>query len=81
MKVVVQLFAAVRQALGSTTAEVELPQDATVQNLRNELSLRFPALDPMMPHLMVALSGEFVDDSRRIPEDAEVALIPPVSGG
>jgi molybdopterin converting factor small subunit len=49
--------------------------------LKQALRERFPALAPVMPHLMFAVNAEYANDATVIPANAEVACIPPVSGG
>ena len=81
MNVHVRLFAAARECVGSATVSIELPERSTVADLKRVLCLRFPALVAMLPSLMIAVSAEYAEDSSPIPPGAEVALIPPVSGG
>jgi molybdopterin synthase catalytic subunit len=40
-----------------------------------------PALEPLWPHLAVAVNGELASEDAAIPSGAELALLPPVSGG
>ena len=82
MIAVVQLFAGAREMVGTASIEVELPTGATVADLREvlkrDLSPHFAAL---VNRSRIAVNREFADDSAVVPEGAEVALIPPVSGG
>lgn len=81
MNVSVKLFAGARQSAGCDTLVVELPAEATVAELRARLVQCEPALEAILPHLLFAVDQEYVDDDALIPEGAEVACIPPVSGG
>jgi molybdopterin converting factor subunit 1 len=81
VNVPVRLFAAARECAGASQISVELPERSTVADLKRALSELYPALVPMIPSLMIAVSAEYADDSSPIPPGAEVALIPPVSGG
>jgi molybdopterin converting factor subunit 1 len=81
MNVPVKLFAAARQLAGQPVLEVELAQPATVGQLRQALAGQCPALKQLVPHLMFAIDKEYAADDVSIPPDAEVACIPPVSGG
>jgi len=81
MRVDVQLFAVARQRAGRPRVAVELPGGATVAELRRALAARCPELAALLPHLMIAVDAEYADDARPIPPGAEVAVIPPVSGG
>ncbi len=81
MNVHVRLFAAAREAVGSPEISIELSEPATVADLKRALAARFPGLFPMMPSVLIAVSAEYADDASMIPPGAEVAVIPPVSGG
>ena len=81
MKVTIKLFAVARQRVGSGSIDVELPADATVRNLRSALAEQFPPLADILPHTRVAVSNEYATDATSITPAAEIALIPPVSGG
>lgn len=77
----VHLFAAARDLAGSPSVAVELPATATVADLRRVLIESYPALAPLLPRCRVAVNQEFADDTAVIPPAAELAVIPPVSGG
>lgn len=86
MIVRVKLFAVARQRLGGQEVQVEVPagssgSDATVADLRSALKSRFPELAEVLPHVKVAVNNDYASERTAIPPDAEVALIPPVSGG
>jgi molybdopterin converting factor subunit 1 len=81
VKIEVLLFAAARQAAHSDSLVVEMATGADVAGLRSALLTACPELLDLMPSSMVAINHEYALDSTVIPPDAEVALIPPVSGG
>jgi molybdopterin converting factor subunit 1 len=81
VKIQVKLFAAARQVAGCETVCIELPESATVADLRTAIAARWPALDSTARHWMVAIDSDYASDSTVIPPDAEIACIPPVSGG
>ncbi|RUL81420.1 MoaD/ThiS family protein [Tautonia sociabilis] len=81
MTVTVRLFAVARQRAGAPEVLVELPDPATVADLKRAVAGQHPALAPLLPGMMVAVSAEYAGEDRRIGPDDEVALIPPVSGG
>jgi molybdopterin synthase catalytic subunit/molybdopterin synthase sulfur carrier subunit len=81
LTVQVQLFAVARQLAGRETVAVLLPEPATVGQLRRALGEQFPALASVLPHVMFAVNAEYADDQAVIPPGAQVACIPPVSGG
>ena len=71
-----RLFAALRERAGSRSVELELPDDAVVGDVWNELGF---GDEP--DGLLYAVNRDYAEKSTRISPDDEVALIPPVSGG
>jgi molybdopterin converting factor subunit 1 len=81
MKIRVRLFALAKQAAGCDSLEVELPEGATVAQLRRQLGVRIPQLAGSLAQMMLAVNKQYADDQTPIPHNADVACIPPVSGG
>jgi molybdopterin synthase catalytic subunit len=81
MRVRLLAFASAADALGAGETELELPEGANVGRLRSELERRHPEIGPLWSRLAVAVDGEIVGPETPLPDGAEVALLPPVSGG
>jgi molybdopterin converting factor subunit 1 len=81
MKVTIHLFARARDLAGAGQVIVELPDQATVGDLRERLACTVPALALLLERSAVAVNDEFVGDDQPLSEVAEIALLPPVSGG
>jgi len=81
VRVTVLYFAAARERAGLDRESLELPEGATAGQARARLLELHPALAPLAPHLRLAVDKAFAPDSAVLTEGAEVALIPPVSGG
>jgi molybdopterin converting factor subunit 1 len=77
----VRLFAVAKQLAGSDSVELDLPSGATVSDLRGAIQDQFPELAQVIRHAAFAVNTEYAKDETRIPDDAEIACIPPVSGG
>jgi molybdopterin converting factor subunit 1 len=77
----VRLFARAKDLAGAETVRVELPEGATVGELRRRLAAEWPALAGLLERSAIAVNDEFADDAARLPCPAEVAVLPPVSGG
>lgn len=75
------LFAAARQTAGDTSVTIELPEGASYADLKTALAEQFPSLAPIVSVSRLAAGGEFVSDDSLVDSNAELALIPPVSGG
>ncbi|HET6404754.1 MAG TPA: molybdenum cofactor biosynthesis protein MoaE [Candidatus Thermoplasmatota archaeon] len=81
MRVRVRLFAGTREAVGAGALELDLPEDARVDDAVSLLCARHPALARYRGHALYALDGTFVPASQPLRPQAELAIMPPVSGG
>ena len=81
MNVRVRLFAAARQAAACEEVELELPRGATIGELRRRLVGDLPQLSGLVAQATFAIDTEYARDSDEIVAGANVACIPPVSGG
>jgi molybdopterin converting factor subunit 1 len=81
MRLHIRLFARARELAGTDMLALEVPPDITVAELRRRLATACPALAGLLPRCAVAVNGEFADEDRTVPPEADVALLPPVSGG
>ncbi len=81
MTVQVRLFAIAREKAGRSEIEVNLPDPATVADLRRALADRFPDLDSVTLGAMIAVDEEYAGDAAIIGPASRLAMIPPVSGG
>ena len=84
MKVHVRLFASMAQSAATRDLEVELPQQAALDDVKRALKARLPDLR-WPDHVMWAINQEYVgraDEAKpELKDGDEVAIIPPVSGG
>ncbi|MEJ5313572.1 MULTISPECIES: molybdenum cofactor biosynthesis protein MoaE [Anaerolinea] len=81
MKIVILLFASLKERAGFSRKEFDLPDGSTVRDFKQSLSQTFPHLGGALDHALIAINQQFAFDEDVIPENAEVALFPPVSGG
>lgn len=80
-KVNLLFFATLKDLAGTRHTEVELEPGTDVAALKAWLPERFPKLRPALTSVLVSVNREYAFDQDVIPEGAEVALFPPVSGG
>jgi molybdopterin synthase catalytic subunit/molybdopterin synthase sulfur carrier subunit len=52
-----------------------------VADLRRQLATACPELASLLPHVLIAVNAQYAGDDTVIPAGAELACIPPVSGG
>ena len=81
MRVRILFFAMAREAAGSSSVELEVPEGATVSQAREAIGERFPALRARLEHFRFAVDREFAGPETPLHQGAELAVIPPVSGG
>jgi molybdopterin converting factor subunit 1 len=81
MTCTVLLFAAARDRAGSDSLTVELPSGATASELVSACVAAAPGLSSLAPSLRVAMDQALVGHDALVRDGAELALLPPVSGG
>lgn len=81
MMIRVRLFARAKDLAGADAVSLDMPAGTTVGELRNKLATVCPALVGLLPGSALAVNADFAEDSLALPVGAEVALLPPVSGG
>ena len=77
----VLLFARVKELAGAAAVELDLPDGASVGDLRKKLGEKHPELAPLLRHCLFAVNDAYADEASTLPPTAEIACIPPVSGG
>ena len=75
----VLLFAGLAEVAGARALEVEPAAPVDVAAVRAAAAAACPALADA--RYRVAVDARYADDAEPVPEGAEVAFIPPVSGG
>lgn len=82
MRVEVLLFASLREQAGVDRVVLDLAGPVPAAELRRAVAEQHPALAGSLAGVRVAVDRRFVDDAAQVSDPrAEVALIPPVSGG
>ena len=81
MNVEVRLFAQAKEVAGVDSLALELPENASVSQLREALVDRVPAMTAMAQFLLIAVGNDYADDSVTLPTGVPIACFPPVSGG
>ncbi len=80
-KIKVLFFATLRDRAGVKSAEFEIPAIMTVRTLKELVVETYPGLKDAMDTVVISVNREFAFDESLVPEHAEVAMFPPVSGG
>lgn len=74
-------FATIRDRAGTKSMDLDVPEDMTVQGLKDKLAGEYPNLRESMKSVLITINREYAFDEAVIPHGAEMALFPPVSGG
>ncbi|TMQ69139.1 MAG: GNAT family N-acetyltransferase, partial [Candidatus Eisenbacteria bacterium] len=74
-------FAQARERAGRAAALLELPDGARVRDALAAAEALHPDLAALRPHLAVAVNQRLATSEDALPDGAELALLPPVSGG
>jgi len=67
--------------MGSKRISIQLPVDAGVVELKSELTALKPDAAAVIDSALVSINREYAFANEAIPDGAEVALFPQVSGG
>lgn len=77
----VLVFGILRERAGQDTLHVELPQGATVKDLKAAVAQQYANVAEGLAFCRVAVDGDYARDGDILNPKVEVALIPPVAGG
>jgi molybdopterin synthase catalytic subunit/molybdopterin converting factor small subunit len=81
MRVSLRLFAGLHDLVGTRDIVMEMPEGSRVSDLKSRLAEEYPVVQPLLTTLVFAIDDEFIPLDQALHDGAEVALIPPVSGG
>jgi molybdopterin synthase catalytic subunit len=81
VRVAVLFFAALREAAGTSRLEIDLPEGATLDDLRAALTRERPALAKPLARFPALVEGRVRPAAQALKDGDEVAWIPPVAGG
>jgi molybdopterin converting factor subunit 1 len=81
MRVHILFFASLKERAGVPRADIETASALSVGELKQQLGSKFPAIMPYLATCLVAINQQFAFDGDVVPDGADVAFFPPVSGG
>ena len=74
-------FATLRDRAGTKSLELDIRNDLTIKGLKDKLSTDYPNLKDSLKSVLITINREYAFDDAIVPENAEIAFFPPVSGG
>lgn len=77
----VLFFATIRSAIGIKDLELEVPENSSIQDLKDIISDLYPHAKPTMEFMLTSVNRVFSDEMTIIPDQAEIAFFPHISGG
>ena len=81
MKVQVQFFSRLRDLVGLSEMDLEIPEGATTADLLGIVYAKTPALRDWDKSLLVAAGVEFVERDYVLKANDQISIMPPVQGG
>lgn len=81
VRVKVLFFGRLRELIGVTEEDGELPAGSTLAQLFERYAERFPKLGQFRTSMVVSRNQEFAAWDTLVTSDDEIAFLPPVSGG
>jgi molybdopterin converting factor small subunit len=81
MKVRAEFYSRVKEIFDASAFELSLPEKATVNDLFDQLTQRYPQLRDFEKSMLFGIGVEFVDRDHVLNDGDTVAIMPPVQGG
>ena len=81
IKVQVLFFATIRAIIGLKEMEIELAAGSTVRDLKQKISEMYTHAGPAKESMLTAVNRIFSYDDTSLPDKAEIAFFPHISGG
>lgn len=81
MKLKVELFAGIAEAVGANQIEINLESPASCHSLRQQIETEFPQTASLLSVSRIAINGQYANETEFLTERDAIAILPPVSGG
>jgi len=80
-KIIVRMFAILREAVGKNEVVITLPRGSTVKTLKNKILQEHPSLNSFNGQFIISVNHEAVSGDTVVSTKDVIAALPPVSGG
>ena len=81
LKINILLFANLKEIANQSSLQLDVPDTAIVADIIDIVKKEIPNLVPYFESIMIAVNMTYVENSYKLNNNDEVALIPPASGG
>jgi molybdopterin synthase catalytic subunit/molybdopterin converting factor small subunit len=79
--ITIYFFATFKEHTGVKSTTITLDDGVNIERLKLELKIKFPVLTIPLDSALIAVNRRYAFDDDVLPDGAEVAIFPPVSGG
>tara|TARA_B100001029_G_C15024837_1_gene432918 strand:- start:457 stop:708 length:252 start_codon:yes stop_codon:yes gene_type:complete len=81
LKINILLFANLKEIANQSSLQLDVPETTIVADIIDIVKKEIPNLVPYFESIMIAVNMTYVENSYKLNNNDEVALIPPASGG
>lgn len=81
MQIKILLFATLKDQIGSSRIQIDVPPSSTVAEVRTALADRYPRVEAHLAAAIAAVNQEYANNTTAVHDGDEIAFFPPVSGG
>jgi len=79
--ITIHLYAGLRDLAKLSRLDLPWSNDMTIATLRATLCSNYPTLASLLMRSNIAINDQISSEEQPIPDNAEIAILPPVSGG
>lgn len=79
--ITVSFFAGLRELASQSACQLAWHSGLTAGSVRSIIAEKWPSMQQLLRRSSIAINDQMVADEQLVPDGAEVALLPPVSGG
>ncbi len=81
MNLTIRFFATLKDRVDASSVKIDVPPAASVEDLLSTLVKEYPALEGLLPSVIVAVNQKFTNPDQVLSSGDEIVVFPPVSGG
>jgi len=79
--VIVNLYYHLKEKAGTNSIQIEIPDTATMKDLKKLLIENYPALESQLDNILMLINQKIALDEDMIPKEARISFFTPIGGG
>lgn len=79
--VIVNLYYHLKEKAGTNSIQIEIPDTATMKDLKKLLIENYPALESQLDNILMLINQKIAVDEDMIPKEARISFLTPIGGG